>query len=94
MRFVAAFYEIDLACGGPEEGSWHYPTGRLARLLQVYRDERRATSVAQRANRLLARLQRHRRTVNSALHAGGRYRACVFENFAPDGFPEVRPHYE
>ena len=24
MRYVVAFYELDRACGGPEEGGWWY----------------------------------------------------------------------
>ena len=93
-RYVIALYEIDRAYGGPEEGGWWYDTGELRRLLKVVRTEHGAETVAARANRLLDRLQRHRRSVSSMAYAGGRHAACVFEETAPRHFPETRPHYE
>ena len=89
MRFIIALYEIDRAYGGPEEGAWWYDTGELA----LAPTETRAVQLADRANRLLERLQRHRRRVDSVLYDGGRYAAIVFEWTAPPAFPEVRPQY-
>lgn len=83
MRYIIALYEIDRAYGGPEEGGWHFDTGELVRLL----------ALADRANRLLCRLQRHRRQVDSVLYEGGRYTAIVYEWTAPAAFPEQRPQY-
>ena len=93
MRFIIALYEIGRAYGGPEEGSWWYDTGELARLLALAPTEARAVQLAQRANRLLERLQRHRRQVDSVLYDGGRHAAIVFEWTAPPAFPPVRPQY-
>ena len=93
MRYIIALYEIDRAYGGAEEGGWWYDTGELARLLALSPTEARAIQLADRANRLLERLQRHRRRVDSVLYDGGRYTAIVFEWTAPPAFPEVRPHY-
>lgn len=94
MRYIVALYEIDRACGGPEEGGWWYATGVLARPLRVCLSEVGADARAARANRLLDRLQHGRREVGSLLYEGGRHRACVFANTAPDAFPPRRPHYE
>src|SRR3546814_12349377 len=93
MRYIIALYEIDRAYGGAEEGGWWYDTGELARLLALARTEARAIQLADRANRLLERLQRHRRRVDSVLYDGGRYTAIVFEWTEPPAFPAVRPHF-
>lgn len=93
MRYIIALYEIDRAYGGAEEGGWYFDTGELVRLLALAPTEARAVALADRANRLLERLQRHRRRVDSVLYDGGRYTAVVFEWTAPPVFPEVRPHY-
>lgn len=92
--FVLAFYEIDRAYGGPEEGGWWYDAGQLVRILAVLKDEEKAFAVARRANRLLHHLQRHKRSVDSVLYRGGRHEVSVFENVAPPSFPETRPRYE
>src|SRR3546814_21082377 len=94
MRYIIALYEIDRAYGGAEEGGWWYDTGELARLLALAPTAARAIQLADRANRLLERLQRHRRRVDSVLYDGGRYTAIVFEWTAPPAFPEVRPRSE
>ena len=74
MRYIIALYEIDRAYGGAEEGGWWYDTGELARLLALAPTEARAIQLADRANRLLERLQRHRRRVDRlgyvGVHAG------------------------
>lgn len=93
MRYVIAFYEMDRHYGGPEEGGWWYDVGELARPFRVCIGEANATSLAARANRLLERLQRHRRDIGSVLYDGGRFRACVFERTAPEAFPSNRPRY-
>ena len=93
-RHIVAFYEIDRSFGGPEEGGWWYDTGELHRVLKVVPNVDAAYALAARANRLMDRLQRHRRDVGSVAYAGGRFVACVFEDTAPRAFPEIRPHYE
>ena len=93
MRYIIALYEIDRAFGGREEGGWWFDTGELARLLALAPTETRARYLAARANRLLERLQRHRRPVDSILYEGGRHTAIVYEWAAPPAFPEVRPQY-
>ena len=93
MRSIVAFYEVDRAYGGPEEGGWYYDTGRCVRPLGVYLNDEAAHKAAQRANRLLERLQRRRRSVDSVLYEGGRFRAFSFAGLAPEYFPAERPHY-
>lgn len=93
MRYVVALYEIDRAYGGAEEGGWWYDTGEFVRLLALAPTEERACRLAYRANRLLDRLQRHRRPVSSIIYDGGRYTAIVYEGNAPLAFPECPPQY-
>src|SRR3546814_8782301 len=64
----------------PEEGNWWYDTGELVRLLALAPTEARAVARADRTNRLLERLQRHHRRVDSVLYDGGRYTAVVYED--------------
>src|SRR3546814_9184958 len=80
MRYIIALYEIDRAYGGAEEGGWWYDTGELARLLALAPTEARAIQLADRANRLLERLQRHRRRVDSTLSDDVRYTAIAFRS--------------
>ena len=94
MRYILAFYEIDRAYGGSEEGGWWFDTGTLVKINSVHRDEAFAAAAAARANRLLERLQCCSRSVGSLLYTGGRHQMCVFEDTAPPRFPQVRPHYE
>jgi hypothetical protein len=94
MTYVLAFYEIDRAYGGPEEGGWWFDTGRLERIFKVCKSKDQAYAFARRANRLLEVLQRNGRCVNSVIYDGGRYSAGVFENYAPPYYPESKPHYE
>lgn len=94
MRYILAFYEIDRAYGGAEEGGWWFDTGTLVRIHAVERDEARAAAAVARANRLLERLQRCSRSVGSVLYTGGRHRLCVFEDTAPPYLPPCVPHYE
>jgi hypothetical protein len=93
MRFIVALYEVDRAFGGPEEGGWWYDTGELRRPLALAPTNDAAVAIAARANRLLDRLQRHKRPVDSAAYAGGRYRAHVFTTTAPPAYPAERPRY-
>ena len=93
MRSILAFYEIDRAYGGPGEGGWFYDTGTFVRAIALHFDERTAIDAMHRANRLLARLQRHRTPVSSVTYSGGRYRAFVFSGLPPARFPAERPRY-
>jgi len=93
-RYVLAFYEIDRAYGGPEEGGWWYDTGTLVRPWRIVASEDRAYELARRANSLLDRLQRRKRSVGSVAYAGGRHVCSVYENTAPAHYPEHRPYYE
>lgn len=92
--FVLAFYEIDRAYGGPEEGGWSYSTGQLVRVFRVVKSEAHAYALCRRANALLGHLQRRKRSTGSVLYSGGRHCVAVYENTAPARFPETRPHYE
>ena len=92
--YVLAFYEIDRAYGGPEEGGWWYDTGQLVRIWRTCKTEDKAFAVARRANRLLEHLQRHRLDLGSVIYNGGRHLVAVHENFAPRFYPQIRPRYE
>ena len=76
MKYVVAFYAVDRAYGGPEEGGWWFDTGELVRLHRVCLTEAAAARLAVRANRLLDLVQRGHCRLDSVLYAGGRYRAC------------------
>ena len=93
MTYVLAFYERDLAYGGPEEGGWYYETGELVRILRVVANEDEAYRLARRANGLLDRLQKHKRSVSSVVYSGGRHSVQVHKDVAPDRTPEHRPYY-
>ena len=58
MKYVVAFYAVDRAYGGPEEGGWWFDTGELVRLHRVCLTEAAAARLAVRANRLLDLVQR------------------------------------
>lgn len=92
--FVVAFYEIDRAYGGSEEGGWWYDCGTLERLHAVCKTQDAANAIARRANRLLRHLQRNSRGVSSVAYTGGHYCAEVYEDTAPASYPETRPYYE
>lgn len=92
--YVLAFYEIDRAYGGHEEGGWWYDTGQLVRISRIFRTEKRALTAAARANRLLQHLERHKRPVGSVLYHGGRHAVEVYEDFAPKYYPNTCPRYE
>jgi hypothetical protein len=92
--YVVAFYEIDRKYGGPEEGGWWYDTGDLVRVFHVCKNKSEAYAKAGRANDLLRVLQWNHPSVSSVLYNGGRYEAQVFEDMAPERFPERTPYYE
>jgi len=93
-RYVVAIYLCDQAYGGPEEGGWWFDTGRLERVLRVFRSAEPAYAYARRANRLLHVLvNRDRREITSVL-SEGRYHAETHEDVAPQSYPDTRPHYE
>lgn len=94
MPHILAIYEIDRAWGGSEEGGWWFDCGTLVRIVRVVGSADRATDIARRANRLLERLQRTKRPVESLIYEGGRHSVLVFENIAPAAYPAVRPRYE
>jgi len=95
MVYIVAFYEIELVYGGPEEGGWWYERGDRVRILRRRpASEDEAARLAQRANRLLERLQRRLPPVSSVIYRGGRFAACVYEDAAPVHYPTQRPHYE
>jgi hypothetical protein len=49
--FTVAFYEIDKAFGGNEEGGWWYDTGVLTRIVRTFKNEDAAYKFSNRANR-------------------------------------------
>lgn len=92
--FVVAFYELDRAYGGPEEGGWWFDTGSLSHVFAVASNRQKAERIAERANRLLKRLQRHKTHISSVSYAGGRHAAIVFQDTAPKYFPDQKPTFQ
>lgn len=92
--FTVAFYEIDRAYGGPEEGGWWFDCGDLRRIARTFKTEEAAYSFARRANRLLSHIQRNHRSTGSMAYCGGRYAAMVYAAPPPPFFPATRPTYE
>ena len=92
--FAVAYYEVNRAYGGPEEGGWWYDTGRFVRLSAIHHSEEAADAHALRANAILDVIQRGKRDVGSVLYAGGRYRAEVYEGLPLAHYPDDRPFYE
>lgn len=96
MKYIVAVYEIDREYGGPEEGGWWYGSGRFMRLISVCGSEEEAVERCRRMNRALdyKRSCSGRYGIGSVLYSGGHYEAQIWDNFAPDSYPERRPHYE
>lgn len=92
--FTVAFYEIDRAYGGPEEGGWWFDTGTFVRISRTFKNRDAAYAYARRANALLHVIQRDARDVSSVLYDGGRMAAEVYDGLPPAFFPETRPYYE
>ena len=93
MRYVLAFYEIDMAYGGPEKGGWLYKTGELKRIYRAVPNEAAACRQANRGNRLLGRLERRLPPLSSVASNGGRHELIAFEAVPPQRFPADRPVY-
>ena len=97
MTHLVAVYDVGMRYGGPEEGGWWYNAGSLVRVVKVFRSEDRAFEYCRRLNqRLNSRVfgpNQGKREYTSVL-SEGELRADVYENMAPAGSPEVRPHYE
>lgn len=95
--FVVAVYDVGMRWGGPEEGGWWYDAGSLVRTLRTFRNEERAYAFCRRLNGKLASRaygpNQGKREYSSVL-SDGEIQACVYQNAAPMGFPERRPHYE
>lgn len=70
-----------------------YDTGELRRTLALAPTNDAAVAIASRANRLLDRLQRNKRPVDSVAYDGGRHRALVFTTTAPPSYPAERPRF-
>jgi len=68
MRSIVAFYEVDREYGGPEEGGWYFSSGHFVRAIGFYLTDEAAITAVRRANRLLDRLQKHQRSVESVLY--------------------------
>jgi len=93
-----AFFEIDRAYGGPEEGGWWYDTGVRVRILRnvFVGTKEQAYARCRHVNHLMHFIQRGLRDVGSVIYDGGRYSAQLFnvDDEIPARYPEVRPHYE
>ena len=67
QTFTIAFYEIDRAYGGSEEGGWWFDTGRLERIARTFKNEAAAYKWCNRANHILDVIQRDCRNVESVI---------------------------
>lgn len=92
--FTLAFFEMDRAYGGPEEGGWWFDCGQFVRNLRTYPTQATAEAAQRRANALLHRLQRNKRDVGSVIYSGGRHSVLMFEGDVPQAIPTERPYYE
>jgi hypothetical protein len=92
--YTVAFYEIDRAYGGPEEGGWWFDTGSFVRMSRTFKTEAAAYAYARRANALLRVIQRCGRDVSSVLYEGGQHAARVYDHLPPPFYPATRPCYE
>ncbi len=86
--------EVGCPLAGVTPPTLHYDTGRFVRAIGFYLTDEAAIAAVRRANRLFERLQRHRRSVDSVLYEGGRYRAFSFTGLPPARFPAERPRYQ
>ena len=95
--YVVAVYDCGQQFGGREEGGWWYDAGSLVRVMRRFRSSKAAYAYSNRLNgKLKSRTwgpNEGKREYTSVL-SDGEYRACVFEDTAPQGFPEKRPRYE
>ena len=97
MTYIVAVYDVGLQWGGPEEGGWWYDVGSLARICKSFRNEETAYAYARRLNaKLKSRIigPNVDREPISNTNSIGELVAHVYEDFAPKGFPDRRPHYE
>jgi hypothetical protein len=95
--FVVAAYDSAQQYGGPEEGGWWFDAGSLVRIVRVFRNEDRAYSYCRRLNdRLYSDCigPNAGRPDYTSVLSYGRIVARVYENVAPAGYPDERPHYE
>ena len=96
IETLVAVYELDRAYGGPEEGGWYYDCGELVRVVKRFDDERKARAYASRLNdKLYSRMKYYGWASSSSVsYAGGEYEARVYDNEAPEYFPNERQYYE
>lgn len=96
MKYIVAVYELDQGFGGSEEGGWWYTTGNLQYVSKVCNTREQAQRLADRMNHLYALQMKLGRKSKywSAIYGGGHFEACVYEDKAPDFFPQTIPHYE
>ena len=96
-NYFVAVYLADRAYGGPEEGGWWYDCGELVRVVRLFRTEESACEYARRLNRKL-RSRRVGPNVGRrekwSMASDGEYEAHAYTDFAPQCFPDRRPHYE
>jgi len=95
--FVVAVYDCSMCWGGPEEGGWWYDAGTLVRIVKLFKTEDAAYQYCRRLNsKLESRVfgpNQGKHSYTSVL-SESELRASVYENVAPLGFPDHRPHYE
>jgi hypothetical protein len=97
MTYLVGVYDCAQQFGGPEEGGWWYDSGDLVRVVGVYHSHDKAMDHCCKLNqRLRSRVfgpnkGKHEYT---SVVSEGEVSAMVWENRAPEHFPNRRPHYE
>jgi hypothetical protein len=88
IRWWVAVWEIDQACGGPEEGGWWFTTGDLKQAVpcSTYED-------AQKVREQLVTKWESEGKSYSVAYRGGEYSVEVRGSQPPTYFPERRPVY-
>lgn len=95
VQWHVSVYEIDRACGGPEEGGWWYNVGELIHSIPVMDDDLSDEDI----DNLVAMMRKvyPEQTgdygVGSVLYSGGDYEVYV-EDRKGESYPKERPHYE
>ena len=98
MTYTVAVLEVDLACGGREEGGWYYEVGSPTHAYNAqfkpkrFRSRAAARGFRNKLQRELARINAQRPEISSVA-SEGRLAAYVF-NSRVIGYPAFKPHYE
>lgn len=95
--YIIAVYDCAQRYGGPEEGGWWYDCGSLVRIMRTFHHEESAYAYCRKLNaKLESRVYgpNQDKVEYTSVISNGEYQARLFDDFAPKGFPDRKPHYE